>query len=83
MDTKSMASDGLSRRQLLGSAAAAGLAATGGGFSAAASWTGAFAPTASVHLDVPFVDPRGGAAPYRPPLRLAADAGAFDPHELA
>jgi hypothetical protein len=78
-----MASGGLNRRQLLGSAAAAGLAAAGGGFSAAAAWTGALAPAASVHLDVPFVDVHGAHRLYQPPIRLPADAGAFDPHELA
>jgi hypothetical protein len=36
-----------------------------------------------VHLDVPFVDARGGAPPYRPPVRSAAEAGLVEPHELA
>jgi hypothetical protein len=77
MDSASTASGGLNRRQLLGSAAAA----AGGGFGA--GWTLASAPVVSVHLDVPFVDPRGAAAPYRPPMRSAAEAGLVDPHELA
>ena len=70
---------GLNRRQLLGTAAAAGLVATGGGLSA--GWTPAGAPAVSVHLDVPYVDHHGRAAPYRAPVRTAAQAGLFDPHE--
>jgi hypothetical protein len=73
---------GLNRRELLGSAAAAGLAA-GGGFSLGAAQAASLAPVVSVHLDVPFVDARGGAPPYRPPVRSAAEAGLVEPHELA
>jgi len=83
MNSKATTSDGLNRRQLLGSAAAAGLVAGAGGAFSVAAWTGALAPAAAVHLDVPFIDARGAHRPYRPPVRLAADAGAFDPHELA
>jgi hypothetical protein len=73
---------GLNRRELMGSTAATGLAAAGG-FSFTAAWGAASAPVVSVHLDVPFVDAHGGAEPYRPPVRSAAEAGLVDPHELA
>lgn len=74
--------NGLNRRQLMGSAVAAGLAAAGGGFGLAVAWTGA-APVVSVHLDVPFVDAHGLHRAYAPPIRSAAEAGLVDPHELA
>ena len=71
---------GLNRRELMGSAAAAGLAAAGGGFVAVPSAPAA--PVVSVHLDVPVVDAHGGGQAYRPPVRSAAEAGLADPHEL-
>ena len=77
MDKPSM---GLNRRELMGSAAAAGLLTTAGGFSVAG--IAAAAPTVSVHLDVPYVDGHGRSRPYRPPIRSAAEAGLVEPHEL-
>ena len=74
-------SDGLNRRELMGTAAAAGLAAAGGGFGLA--WSASATPVVSVHLDVPNVDASGRGRPYRQPARSAAEAGLVDPHELA
>lgn len=73
---------GLNRRELMGTAAAAGLAAGAGLGIGAAQAAATAAPVVSVHLDVPFVDASGGRA-YSPPLRSAAEAGLVDPHELA
>jgi hypothetical protein len=72
--------DGLNRRELMGTAAAAGLAATGGGLGLA--WSASAAPVVSVHLDTPYVDAGGRGQPYRPPVRSAAEAGLVEPHEL-
>lgn len=71
---------GLNRREVMGSVAAAGLAAAGGR-SRAAQGTPADTTVVSVHLDVPFMKASGGA--YRAPMRSAAEAGLVDPHELA
>ena len=72
---------GLNRRDLMGTAAAVGLASAGG-FTPVAAQAGVRAPVASVHLDVPVIDAQGGA-PYSAPVRSAAEAGLVEPHELA
>jgi hypothetical protein len=80
---KSLGDDtsGLNRRELMGSAAAVGMA-TAGGFTPVAAQAATATPVVSVHLDVPFVSLHG-AAPYSPPARSAAEAGLVEPHELA
>ena len=71
----------LSRRELMGTAAAAGLAAGAGLGAARAVRAATRTPVVSVHLDVPYVSTHG-AGPYSPPIRSAAEAGLADPHEL-
>jgi hypothetical protein len=71
---------GLNRRELMGTAAAVGVAA-GSGVSLGAAQAGPSTPVVSVHLDVPSVGAHG-AQPYAPPVRSAADAGLVEPYEL-
>ena len=71
----------LNRRELMGTAAAVGVAA-GSGVGLGAAQAATSAPGVAVQLDTPFVSAHG-AAPYSPPVRSAAEAGLVDPHELA
>jgi nitrous oxide reductase len=71
---------GLNRRELMGTAAAVGVAA-GSGVSLGAAQAATTAPVVAVHLDTPYVSVHG-AAPYSPPVRSAAEAGLVEPHEL-
>lgn len=80
-ETSGDQTSGLNRRELMGTAAAVGLAA-GSGFAFVPVQAVAAAPVVSVHLDAPYVSAHD-AEPYSPPARSAAEAGLVEPHELA